>query len=93
MIKIVGNDILREGGKIGWISGNDIFNSSGQKAGYFSSNDIYDRNGHKIGYVEGSNVKKAGNSALISVERVRSRVVGGIHSDVCRAAIFLLFGI
>src|SRR3989344_6053475 len=31
MLKIIGNDIVREGTKIGWISGNDIFDQGGNK--------------------------------------------------------------
>ncbi len=93
MTKIVGNDILRDGEKIGWISGNDILNSGGQKAGYFSGNDIYDHDGHKIGYVDGSNIKNMNGSVLMSIERLRARVAGGAYSDVCRATIVLLLGI
>jgi len=92
MIKIVENDIVRDGQKIGWLSGNDIFNLSGDKAGYYSGNDIYDARGIKMGYVEGSNIKMANSSLVINVQENRRRVSGGAYSDVCRAAIRLLFG-
>jgi len=92
MLKIVGNDILKDSQKIGWLSGNDIFNLSNEKIGYYSGNDIYNHRGLKIGYVDGSIIKMAGNSMQISVQENRLRISGGAYSDVCRAAIRLLFG-
>lgn len=91
MIKLIGNDIIQNGHKIGWMHGNDIFNLSGEKIGYYSGNDIYSRQG-KIGYVDGSNIKLVGSSQLISVQENRMRISGGTYSDICRAAIRLLFG-
>jgi hypothetical protein len=91
MIKLIGNDIVQNGHKVGWLHGNDIFNVSGDKIGYYSENDIYNRE-RKIGYVEGNYIKMVGSSQLISVQENRLRVSGGTYSDVCRAAIRLLFG-
>ncbi len=92
MVKIIGNDLMREGQKIGWISGNDIFDGSGHKIGWFSSNDVYNRDGNKIGYVDGSYIRQVGSSAPILVQDNNKHVAGGAYSDICRAAIRLLIG-
>jgi hypothetical protein len=92
MIKIVENDIFKDGQKIGWLSGNDIFNLSGTKAGYYMGNDIYDSRGVKIGYVDGNSIRMTNSSIIISVQENRARILGGTYSDVCRAAIRLIFG-
>ncbi|MBI4991674.1 MAG: hypothetical protein HZB99_00450 [Candidatus Harrisonbacteria bacterium] len=91
MIKIVGNDIFKNGQKIGWVQSDDIYDSSGRKLGYYSGNDIYNRSGTKIAYVEGGSIKRE-NGSTISVEQNRLRITGGNYSDICRAAIRLLFG-
>ncbi|KKR55707.1 MAG: hypothetical protein UT92_C0001G0050 [Candidatus Curtissbacteria bacterium GW2011_GWA1_40_24] len=93
MLKIIGNDIVREGTKIGWISGNDIFDQGGNKIGYFTGDDIYDHRGTKIGYLESNYIKYGGGSRSISVKENRRKITGGAYSDICRAAIRLLLGI
>ncbi len=91
MIKIVGNDIIQNGQKIGWLSDNDIFNQSGEKVGYYTQNDIYNHRGVKIGYVEGSYIKTT-SGATIEIAENRRHIIGGNYSEVCRAAIRLIFG-
>ena len=91
MIKIIGNDISKNGQKIGWIQSDDIYDSSGRKLGYYSGNDIYNSSGTKIGYVEGGSIKKQ-NGTVISIQQNRLRITGGSYSDICKAAIRLLFG-
>src|SRR3989344_2089064 len=73
MLKIIGNDIVREGTKIGWISGNDIFDQGGNKIGYFTGDDIYDHRGTKIGYLESNYIKYGGGSRSISVKENRRK--------------------
>lgn len=92
MIKIIGNDIMRSGEKIGYIKGNDILNTVGNKLGYFSGDDIYNYNGRKIGYLEGNSIKYENGNKKINILENKSRISGGAISDVCRAAIRLLFG-
>lgn len=92
MVKIIGNDILRSGQKIGWINGNDIMDGGGRKIGWFTSNDIFDREGHKIGYVIDSFICRANSSAKIAVSENNKHITGGGYSDICRAAIRLLIG-
>ncbi|MBI5306166.1 hypothetical protein HZB04_01060 [Candidatus Wolfebacteria bacterium] len=92
MIKIISNDIIQDGEKIGWIRENDIFNESGRKIGYFKINDIYNKEGRKIGYIEGDYIKYQNGTRSINVSENKIHISGGVYSDVCRAAIRLLFG-
>ena len=57
MIKIVGHDIWRGADKIAWIEESHIRSHDGQKLGYWSGNDIYNISGRKIGYIEGDDLK------------------------------------
>ena len=92
MIKIIGNDIINNGEKIGYIRDNDIFNVGGNKIGYYSGDDIFNYKGIKIGYLEGNYIKYENGNRSISISENKSRVNGGAISNVCRAAIRLLFG-
>lgn len=90
-IKISGNDILREGEKIGYIAGNDIHNEQGEKMGYFSGNDVYDETGRKMGYIEGAKFKSSdGRSSGIG--KIEREIKGGNVSNLGRAAIKTLLG-
>lgn len=92
MVKIIGNDITRDGHKIGWINGNDIVDATGLKIGWFQSNDIYNRQGHKIGWVDGSYIHRSNSTLKIPTQDNNKHVSGGAYSDICRAAIRLLIG-
>ncbi len=92
MIKIIENDIMRSGEKIGYIRSNDIFDVGGNKIGYFIGDDIYNYKGRKIGYLESGYIKYENGNKKINVQENKSRVSGGAVSDICRAAIRLLFG-
>lgn len=92
MIKIIRNDIMNGGEKIGYIRGNDIFNVGGNKIGYYLGDDIFNYKGIKIGYLEGNYIKYENGNRSINVSENKSLVNGGTISDVCRAAIRLLFG-
>ncbi|MEK7608413.1 MAG: 4-fold beta flower protein [Patescibacteria group bacterium] len=91
MIKIVGNDILRSGSKIGWIESNDIFDHSGKKRGYFTENDIFEYSGKKIGWVLGNEIHAVGGRAM-RLDDNRRIVSGGSYPDIVRAAIRLILG-
>jgi hypothetical protein len=92
MIKIVGNEILRGGEKIGYIRENDIFEVGGSKIGYYIGDHIYDYNRRKIGYIDDGYIKYENSNRKISISENKLHVSGGVISDVCRAAIRLLFG-
>lgn len=93
MIKIVGNDLMRSGTKIGWIEGNDILEHDGKKLGYFSGNKVYDVDGKVLGYIEGNLIKTPGMSGSgIRVDENHIEISGGELSDIGRAAVRLLLG-
>lgn len=92
MIKIQDKRIYRNGAKIGWISGNDIWNQSGDKAGYFEDNDIFNHNGTKVAYLDGSYIRMENGDAPISMLDTSERVSGSGCSDIMKAAVRVLLG-
>ena len=92
MIKIIGNDIIQNGTKIGYIKGDDIYNANGNKVGSYLGNDIFDYNRNKIGYIQGDYIKYDNGNRSISLKETKMHISGGTIPDICRAAIKLLFG-
>lgn len=92
MIKIIGNDIMRGGEKIGYFSGNDIYSYEGKKLGYFEGNDIFDYENRKLGYLEGDFIHYINGEQKIRIEDNRQHVSGGELSDIQRAAVRFLLG-
>mgnify|MGYP001597430880 CR=1 FL=1 len=94
MIKIIGNDIKRDGEKLGWIDGNDVRDMSNRKLGYVVGDDIHrGSDGFKTAFVDGAFIIIGSSGKKISIVENRSRhVTGGSISDAMRAAIRLFFG-
>jgi len=92
MIKIVDKIIYRNGEKIGWLRGNDIYNESGTKIGYYTSNDIYDHRGSKVAYLDGSYARMENGHAPISLIEGERKIEGSGYSNLCKAAILVLLG-
>ncbi len=92
MIKLIGNDIIQNGEKIGWIRENDIFNKSGNKIGYYIGDDIYNYKGVKIGYLENNYIKYENGNRKMGLQETKNHIVGGTIPDICRATIKLLLG-
>lgn len=92
MIKIIANDIVKNGTKIGYFKGDDIYNTNRNKVGSYLGNDIFDYNRNKIGYIEGNYIKYDGGTRSISLQETKLHISGGTIPDICRAAIRLLFG-
>ena len=93
MIKISGNDINRDGEKIGWIEGNDVRDLAGRKLGYVIGNDIHRQSdGLKIAYINGECIVTSAGRKINLCENNQKHVTGGLVSDVMRAAIRLFFG-
>lgn len=92
MIKIIENYIMQNGVKIGYIWGDDIYNVNNTKIGSYSGNDIYNHNRIKIGYVQGEYVKYDNGNKSKNIKEIKLHVQGGTISDICRTAIYLLFG-
>ena len=98
MIKIIGNDIKRNGEKIGWIDGNDVRDMANRKLGFVIGDDIRrGSDGLKIGFIEGAYIittmgTVTSSSRKISIAENNKHVAGGFISNEMRAAIRLFFG-
>ena len=89
MIQIINNDIKRGSVKLGWISGDHIFDHNGDKIAYFTSTEAFGMDGKKIAHIDGDYVYYPKNNTKVRIED-NNKLVGGIVSDICRAAIRLL---
>lgn len=92
MAHIINDQIMREGTKIGFLKGDQIFNHEGQKVGYFSEHHIYDSTGHTIGYIEGDYLKTENGDVKVRLEDNRTAIHGEGYSDAARCAVRLLLG-
>lgn len=93
MIKISGNDIKREGEKIGWIEGNDVRDMSNRKLGYVIGDDIFrGSDGLKVAFIEGAYIITSSGKKMSVTENNQNHVTGGMTSNEIRAAIRLFFG-
>jgi hypothetical protein len=90
MIKIVGNDIMRSGKKIGWFEGNDIRDHENRKLGYFESNDIHNAEGRKVAYLENGYLYAHDGGTKLPFEKINKEVVGGVLSEIEKCAIYIL---
>jgi len=91
MIKIVKNEIMRDGIRVGYIQNDHIFDHTGKKLAYFSSTEAFDENGKKIARIDGEYIYFTKNNTKVRIED-NNKLVTGIVSDICRAAIRLVLG-
>jgi len=91
MIKISGNDILKDGAKVGWIQDNRIYNIDGEKVGYVTGNDVMGATGVKKGYFTTEGYRRVGKDTVTRLEDLSKKVTGGDYGDLERAAIFTFF--
>lgn len=93
MLKIVGNDVLRGGQKVGWLEGNDVRDHDNRKLGYFTGNDVWNIAGHKLAFIEGNYLDPEGSGLpKIPLDHVTESVTGGTISTIARCAVYLLIG-
>ncbi len=90
MVKIEGNDIFRDGSKIGWVDGNHIWNRDGKKVGYFEENYIYNMGGDKMAYLEGDSLYAGNGGDKISLDNINQGMSGGVLPDIAKCAIYIL---
>ncbi len=90
MVEIKGNDVYRDGMKIGWVSGEYVYDSSGRKLGYFSNDTVYDDEGRIMARVEGDYVFTGGRQ--IKMEQVLHNVEGVGISDSGKVAVATFLG-
>lgn len=93
MIKITGNDIRRDGEKIGWIEGNDVRDMSNRKLAFVVGDDIFrGSDGRKMAFIEGAYIVTSSGKKINVTENNQRHVTGGSASNEMRAAIRLFFG-
>ena len=91
MIQIIKNEIKRDGIKIGYIEGDHIFDHTGKKLAYFSSTEVFDESGKKIAKIDGEYIYFPKDNTKVRIED-NNKLVAGVVSDTCRAAIRLMLG-
>ena len=93
MLKIIDNDIYRGSTKVGYFSGNDIYDEEGRKLGWYdeSSQDIFRADGRKTPYRDHNELRTTDGKTM-RLDENRKRIQGGTVSDLERAAILLLIG-
>ena len=93
MIKLNDNDIMRDGVKIGWVTKNHFFNSSGKKVGYATLDKIYDENAVKLAHVDGEYVYyNTADGKKTKIETLIEDIAAPYLSNVQRVAIRMFFG-
>ena len=94
MLKITGNDIWRNGQKVGWIEENYIRAHDGKKLGYFGGNFIYGIDGHKLAYVEGDYLySESSSTAKVSLDKINEGIEGGMLPEVGKCAVYMFIGV
>ena len=94
MINIKDNDLWRGGEKVGYIEGDHIVDHAGKKLGHFSESEkkIYDESDKEVGKIVGNHITFPGDEHFIRLEDNQEQIVGGVYSDVVRAAIRIFLG-
>jgi hypothetical protein len=89
MVQVEKNEIKRDGIKIGYIDGDHIFDRNGKKLAYFSSDEVLDESGKRVAHIEGEYVYFSKSNTKVRIED-NNKLVAGVVSDACRAAIRLM---
>ena len=93
MIKANGQDIFRDGIKLGWFQDGYLYNHMAKKVGYVSGNLIYDHvSGKKIAYIQGEYVYYVNMSKQMRVEDEIAGIEAGNFTNATRVAIKIFFG-
>jgi hypothetical protein len=91
MIQIKNNVLWRSNVKVGWISGDHIYDYTGKKIASFVGNDIYDGSGTRVAHIVGEYLWTIPAAAKSRIEDSNQKVMGDV-SDACRAAIAMFLG-
>ena len=94
MIKILGNDLWRNGEKIGWIEGDHVRDRDGKKLGYFQDRFVYDMSGHKLAWIEEDYLvsQGSGSEAKLRLDQVAEEIEGGVMPELAKCAVYVLLG-
>ena len=94
MIQMNNSYIMRDGIKIGWISGDYIFNYMGKKVGYTTyDNFVYDEiTGKKLAHFDGEFVYDSNTGQKTRLEDEIAEIETPSLTDIQRVAIKIFFG-
>ena len=92
MVTIQDDHVWSGGEKIGYLEGARFFDMDGTEMGYYENDAIYNAGGRKIGYLENDYIYNIDGSVYDRIERNHEAVNGGSYSNLCCAAVSLLFG-
>lgn len=95
MLKIIGNDVMRDGMKVGYfnITTRHLYSNEGKKLGHFDHEYIYNVAGKKVAKVEGDYlVSISGERARLKIDEVTKSIQGGIIPLTGKCAIYMLIG-
>lgn len=93
MLKIVGNDVMREGHKVGWVEATRVFSATGKKLGYVQDAKIFNSEGDKVAYIDGNHLYSQGDTDVrISLDKVNESISGGVYPIAVRCAVYVLIG-
>jgi hypothetical protein len=92
MIKLNGNDIMRDEVKIGWIMGDHIFDHDGKKLGYTTSDTVFDEMAKKIAHLEGEFIYYPDTDKRTRLEDIINTIESPTLSDIQRVAVRIFFG-
>ena len=94
MITIKDKELWRGGEKVGRVEEDHILDHEGKRLGHFSDSEkkIYDENGKEVGKIVGNHITFPGDEHYIRVEDNQQLILGGVYSDVARAAIRIFLG-
>lgn len=91
MIRLSGNDIMRDGVKIGWVTGDFLFDHSGKKLGYATLDTVFDIASKKVAKLDGEFVYYA-DGKKAKLEDIISGIESPTLSNIKRVAVRIFFG-
>ena len=89
IIEVKGNDIYQKSVKIGWISGNHIYDHAGKTLGYFTNTEVYDFSGKRIAKLSDHFVFIGEHQK--DLDDITDDVTGVDLSKSCQVAIYCFF--
>ena len=94
MIKLINNDIFRDGTKIGWIIGDYLYDHNGKKLGFATTDNlVYDEvTGKKLAHIDGDFVYNPDTGAKTRLEEAIAEIETPALSNIMRVAIRIFFG-
>ena len=92
MVKLIDNDVWRDGDKIGYIQENRVYSHDGTRLGYFEQIYVHNKDGDKVAYIQDDHLISYTGSSNVSLETVSEKVQGGVLPEIGKCAVYVLLG-